>query len=126
MSYLSDQLLERLPNRADRQSDDIGVVTVDAADISGKRSLDRVTARFVHRLGRTRVSGNFVRRHRVDVHVGLFSESHRRPIAVVGTLVIAKILSLFMPLRVNKEDERRGLDETQHGEKAYPAFTGMD
>ena len=47
-------------------------------------------------------------------------------IAVVGTLVIAKILSLFMPLRVNKEDERRGLDETQHGEKAYPAFTGMD
>ena len=47
-------------------------------------------------------------------------------VAVVGTFIIAKILSLFMPLRVSKEDERRGLDETQHGEKAYPAFTGMD
>ena len=47
-------------------------------------------------------------------------------IAVVGTIVCAKIVSLFAPLRVSKEDEKQGLDITQHGEHAYPAFNGLD
>ena len=47
-------------------------------------------------------------------------------IAVFGTFVIAKVVSIFVPLRVDAADERRGLDISQHGEKAYPSFTGMD
>ena len=47
-------------------------------------------------------------------------------IAVVGTIVCAKIVSLFAPLRVSEEDEKQGLDITQHGEHAYPAFNGLD
>jgi Amt family ammonium transporter len=40
--------------------------------------------------------------------------------------MIAKVVSIFVPLRVDAADERRGLDISQHGEKAYPSFTGMD
>ncbi len=47
-------------------------------------------------------------------------------LAAVGTFVIAKIISLFMPLRVAPRDEMEGLDGTQHGESAYPSFTGLD
>ena len=47
-------------------------------------------------------------------------------IAIVGTLICGKIVSLFIPLRVSSEDEKRGLDITQHGENAYPSFNGMD
>lgn len=47
-------------------------------------------------------------------------------IAVFGTFVIAKVVSIFVPLRVDAADERSGLDISQHGEKAYPSFTGMD
>lgn len=47
-------------------------------------------------------------------------------IAVVGTLVCVFVVKLFVPLRVNEEDERKGLDLTQHGENAYPSFNGLD
>lgn len=48
-------------------------------------------------------------------------------IAVIGTYVCAKkVISLFVPLRVSVEDEKRGLDITQHGENAYPSYSGLD
>jgi len=47
-------------------------------------------------------------------------------LAVVGTLVCAGIVKLICPLRVSEKDERIGLDITQHGERAYPSFTGLD
>jgi Amt family ammonium transporter len=47
-------------------------------------------------------------------------------IAVIGTWICAKLVSLFTPLRVTPEEERRGLDITQHGENAYPSFNGLD
>lgn len=47
--------------------------------------------------------------------------------AGVITFVIAKVIELVGgPLRVSAKDEARGLDATEHGETAYPAFTGMD
>ncbi|WP_110926172.1 ammonium transporter [Bacillus massiliglaciei] len=39
-------------------------------------------------------------------------------VAVV-TFIIAKVVNLFVSLRVNEEDESLGLDLTLHGEKAY-------
>ncbi|USK60341.1 ammonium transporter [Peribacillus asahii] len=39
-------------------------------------------------------------------------------VAVV-TFIIAKVTSIFVPLRVNEEDETVGLDISLHGEKAY-------
>lgn len=47
-------------------------------------------------------------------------------VAIVGTLICAGIVKLIVPLRVSERDERMGLDETMHGERAYPAFTGLD
>lgn len=47
-------------------------------------------------------------------------------IAVVGTLVCACIVKHIVPLRVSERAERFGLDETMHGERAYPTFTGLD
>lgn len=47
-------------------------------------------------------------------------------IAVAGTLVVAKVVSLVVPLRVSERDERVGLDISQHGERAYPSFNGLD
>jgi Amt family ammonium transporter len=40
-------------------------------------------------------------------------------IAVVGTLVILKILDAVMGLRVSQQEELQGLDVTQHGEEGY-------
>ena len=43
-------------------------------------------------------------------------------IAIVGTLICAGIVELFVKkLRVSDTVERLGLDESQHGEVAYPA-----
>ena len=43
-------------------------------------------------------------------------------IAIVGTLICAGIVKLFVKkLRVSDTVERLGLDESQHGEVAYPA-----
>ena len=47
-------------------------------------------------------------------------------VAIVGTLICAGIVKLFTPLRVSEHDERIGLDESQHGESAYPSFNGLD
>ena len=40
-------------------------------------------------------------------------------LAVVGTLIILKILDATMGLRVTQDDEIRGLDLSQHGEEGY-------
>lgn len=47
-------------------------------------------------------------------------------IAVAGTLVCAGLVRIFTKLRVEDKDEQVGLDRSQHGEKAYPAFNGWD
>ena len=48
-------------------------------------------------------------------------------IAVIGTLIAAGIASaLTKGLRVSPKEEKIGLDASQHGESAYPAFNGMD
>lgn len=46
--------------------------------------------------------------------------------AAVGTMICAFLIKIFIPLRVSEEDEKIGLDLSQHGENAYPAFNGMD
>ena len=47
--------------------------------------------------------------------------------AVAGTLIAAGIASLATKgLKVSKREEDTGLDISQHGEIAYPAFNGMD
>ena len=40
-------------------------------------------------------------------------------IAIVGTLIILKVVDLVIGLRVAEEDESQGLDLTQHGEEGY-------
>jgi len=40
-------------------------------------------------------------------------------IAVVGTLIILKVLDAVMGLRVSQQEELQGLDVSQHGEEAY-------
>lgn len=47
-------------------------------------------------------------------------------LALVGTWVILTILKRIMPLRVSIREENEGLDISQHGESAYPSFTGLD
>jgi Amt family ammonium transporter len=40
-------------------------------------------------------------------------------LALVGTLVLLKIVDLITGVRVPEEHEIQGLDITQHGEEAY-------
>jgi Amt family ammonium transporter len=40
-------------------------------------------------------------------------------IAIVGTLIILKVLDAVMGLRVTQQEELQGLDVTQHGEEGY-------
>ena len=40
-------------------------------------------------------------------------------LAVAGSVVILKLVDLFIGLRVSESDEAAGLDVTQHGETAY-------
>jgi len=47
-------------------------------------------------------------------------------IAVVGTLVCAGIVRIFTKLRVERKHELTGLDISEHGENAYPAYNGLD
>ncbi|NQN52830.1 ammonium transporter [Streptococcus suis] len=42
------------------------------------------------------------------------------------TFVLIKGISFFMPLRVSDREEAIGLDDTEHGETAYPTFMGLD
>jgi len=44
--------------------------------------------------------------------------------SLVGTLVILRVLDLILGLRVSEEEEKIGLDMSQHGERAY-AFQGL-
>lgn len=47
-------------------------------------------------------------------------------LAAGGTVVCASVVKLFVPLRVSETEEKVGLDFSQHGEIAYPAFNGLD
>ena len=47
-------------------------------------------------------------------------------IAVVGTLVCYGLVRIFTKVRVDEKEERIGLDQSQHGEDAYPSFNGLD
>lgn len=48
-------------------------------------------------------------------------------IAIVGTLIAAGIASFFTKgIKVSPKAEDMGLDISEHGESAYPAFNGMD
>lgn len=47
-------------------------------------------------------------------------------IAIVGTIICASLVKLIVPLRVSEKEERMGLDQSQHGENAYPSFNGLD
>jgi Amt family ammonium transporter len=40
-------------------------------------------------------------------------------LAIVGTLILLKILDAVMGLRVNQQEELQGLDVSQHGEEGY-------
>jgi len=44
--------------------------------------------------------------------------------SLVATLVILRVLDLVLGLRVSEEEEKLGLDMSQHGERAY-AFQGL-
>ena len=49
-------------------------------------------------------------------------------LAVVGTLVCILVVRALCggSIRVSEREEREGLDLSQHGERAYPSFTGLD
>ena len=47
-------------------------------------------------------------------------------VAAVGTLICVGIVKIFTPLRVSKQEELIGLDMSEHGEVAYPSYTGLD
>lgn len=48
-------------------------------------------------------------------------------LAIVGTAIIMWVLKLVTKeIRVMSREESEGLDISQHGESAYPSFTGMD
>lgn len=47
-------------------------------------------------------------------------------LSVIGGLVCIGLTKLITPLRVSELDEKIGLDLTQHGERAYPSFNGLD
>jgi len=48
-------------------------------------------------------------------------------VAIVGTLIAVGIAKLVTKnIRVSLKDEEIGLDISEHGESAYPAFNGMD
>lgn len=43
-------------------------------------------------------------------------------LAVIGSVIIIKVLDLILGIRVDRQDERTGLDLTQHGEEGYHTF----
>ncbi|MCL1957322.1 MAG: ammonium transporter [Fibromonadales bacterium] len=47
-------------------------------------------------------------------------------VAVVGSLISIVIVRAFVKLRVEKKHELMGLDISEHGENAYPAYNGLD
>lgn len=48
-------------------------------------------------------------------------------VAIIGTLAAVGVAKLFTgKIKVSSRDEDTGLDVSEHGETAYPAFNGMD
>ncbi|MBP5272954.1 MAG: ammonium transporter, partial [Clostridia bacterium] len=47
-------------------------------------------------------------------------------LGLVGGAVCIFITTRFTSLRVSEKEEKIGLDITQHGERAYPSFNGLD
>jgi Amt family ammonium transporter len=47
-------------------------------------------------------------------------------VAAIGTLICAGLVRAFTAMRVAKREELVGLDQSQHGENAYPSFNGLD
>ncbi|GHU46643.1 ammonium transporter [Clostridia bacterium] len=47
-------------------------------------------------------------------------------VAAVGSVICISIVKLITPIRVDKRDELIGLDLSEHGESAYPAYSGLD
>lgn len=47
-------------------------------------------------------------------------------LAVVGTFICMSIVKLIKDPHVSAREEAEGLDNTEHGESAYPSFNGMD
>ncbi|OJU09537.1 MAG: ammonia permease [Clostridiales bacterium 43-6] len=47
-------------------------------------------------------------------------------LSVAGTALIMLVLKAVMKIRVSTKEEADGLDLAEHGESAYPSFTGMD
>lgn len=47
-------------------------------------------------------------------------------VSAVGTLICLGLVKLITPLRVDLHSEKIGLDVSEHGESAYPAFNGLD
>ena len=47
-------------------------------------------------------------------------------VAAAGTLICAGVVRLFTKLRVERKDELVGLDISEHGERAYPSYNGLD
>jgi Amt family ammonium transporter len=39
--------------------------------------------------------------------------------AIIGTLIILKLVDMTIGLRVSEDEERQGLDLSQHGEEGY-------
>ncbi|MEY8434366.1 ammonium transporter [Streptococcus hyointestinalis] len=46
--------------------------------------------------------------------------------SAIATFVIVKGIQIFMPIRVTERAEAIGLDDSEHGETAYPTFMGLD
>jgi len=46
--------------------------------------------------------------------------------SIIGTCLCVYIVRIFTKLRVDNRDEKIGLDISEHGESAYPAFNGID
>jgi len=47
-------------------------------------------------------------------------------VAAVGSLICIAVVRAVTTLRVDKKDELIGLDMSEHGEVAYPAYNGLD
>ena len=47
-------------------------------------------------------------------------------LGLVGGAVCIFLTKKITPLRVSEKEEKIGLDITQHGERAYPSFNGLD
>jgi Amt family ammonium transporter len=60
------------------------------------------------------------------IATGIFAETSINPVAAIGTTVILAVMKKFMKIRVSDREEMDGLDHAEHGESAYPAFTGLD